>query len=293
MLGATHGRHGVLQCQRRAGARHEPADRRLLPRAARPVERDAAAGSHRVLGRRGRGSLCRLRPRDGRRRQPRADARRRSRSWSTRCTGAIASCRCRRRSSTAFPKQQYFEVIPVMAAQALASGSPQNNPRVPTADEIAQLYTGGLGVARRSESEAQRCPASKSSTIEDRLDRGDACRGPALHRRPARRGQLRPVWRRLQPGARSLPAAWPSPARRSGSRRRRSGRRVSGVGGFAAAAPRAHSEALSRAARARSDAARRDHHVRTRQGLVRRQGRGAARHRGRRVRDRHSAAAQG
>jgi alcohol dehydrogenase class IV len=27
-----------------------------------------------------------------------------------------------------------------MAAQALASGSPQNNPRIPTADEIAQLY---------------------------------------------------------------------------------------------------------------------------------------------------------
>ena len=38
------------------------------------------------------------------------------------------------------PEQKYFEVIPVMAAQALASGSPQNNPRIPTADEIAQLY---------------------------------------------------------------------------------------------------------------------------------------------------------
>lgn len=38
------------------------------------------------------------------------------------------------------PEQQYFDSIPVMAAQALASGSPQNNPRVPTADEIAQLY---------------------------------------------------------------------------------------------------------------------------------------------------------
>jgi alcohol dehydrogenase class IV len=38
------------------------------------------------------------------------------------------------------PEQKYFEAIPVMAAQALASGSPQNNPRVPTADEIAQLY---------------------------------------------------------------------------------------------------------------------------------------------------------
>ena len=38
------------------------------------------------------------------------------------------------------PEQQYFDSIPVMAAQALASGSPQNNPRIPTADEIAQLY---------------------------------------------------------------------------------------------------------------------------------------------------------
>jgi alcohol dehydrogenase class IV len=27
-----------------------------------------------------------------------------------------------------------------MAAQALASGSPQNNPRIPTADEIQRLY---------------------------------------------------------------------------------------------------------------------------------------------------------
>jgi alcohol dehydrogenase class IV len=37
-------------------------------------------------------------------------------------------------------EERYFEVIPVMAAQALASGSPQNNPRVPTAIEIEQLY---------------------------------------------------------------------------------------------------------------------------------------------------------
>lgn len=34
----------------------------------------------------------------------------------------------------------YFDAIPTMAEQALASGSPQNNPRVPTADEIAGLY---------------------------------------------------------------------------------------------------------------------------------------------------------
>lgn len=36
-------------------------------------------------------------------------------------------------------------LIPTMAAQALASGSPANNPRVPTADEIAALYREAFG----------------------------------------------------------------------------------------------------------------------------------------------------
>jgi len=35
---------------------------------------------------------------------------------------------------------RYDELLPVMASQALASGSPANNPRVPTADEIIELY---------------------------------------------------------------------------------------------------------------------------------------------------------
>ena len=35
---------------------------------------------------------------------------------------------------------RYEELLPVMAEQALASGSPANNPRVPTADEIIELY---------------------------------------------------------------------------------------------------------------------------------------------------------
>ena len=35
---------------------------------------------------------------------------------------------------------RYREVIPTMTAHALASGSPQNNPRIPTAAEIEQLY---------------------------------------------------------------------------------------------------------------------------------------------------------
>lgn len=34
----------------------------------------------------------------------------------------------------------WFEAIPTMAAQALASGSPDNNPRIPDATAIAQLY---------------------------------------------------------------------------------------------------------------------------------------------------------
>jgi alcohol dehydrogenase class IV len=35
---------------------------------------------------------------------------------------------------------RYDQLLPVMASQALASGSPQNNPRVPTSDEIIDLY---------------------------------------------------------------------------------------------------------------------------------------------------------
>jgi alcohol dehydrogenase class IV len=35
---------------------------------------------------------------------------------------------------------RYEELLPVMAGQALASGSPANNPRVPSADEIVALY---------------------------------------------------------------------------------------------------------------------------------------------------------
>jgi alcohol dehydrogenase class IV len=36
--------------------------------------------------------------------------------------------------------ERYEELLPVMAQQALASGSPANNPRVPAADEIIELY---------------------------------------------------------------------------------------------------------------------------------------------------------
>jgi len=38
-------------------------------------------------------------------------------------------------------ERRYRELMPTMAAQALASGSPGNNPRVPSKDEIVELYT--------------------------------------------------------------------------------------------------------------------------------------------------------
>ncbi len=49
----------------------------------------------------------------------------------------------------AFPIERaaYDAAIPEMVAQALASGSPQNNPRLPTADEMAALYAAAFGAA--------------------------------------------------------------------------------------------------------------------------------------------------
>ena len=38
------------------------------------------------------------------------------------------------------PRARYDELLPVMAGQALASGSPANNPRVPSINEIVELY---------------------------------------------------------------------------------------------------------------------------------------------------------
>ena len=37
-------------------------------------------------------------------------------------------------------KVQYFDLIPSMTAQAFASGSPQNNPRIPTAEDVEAIY---------------------------------------------------------------------------------------------------------------------------------------------------------
>jgi alcohol dehydrogenase class IV len=37
-------------------------------------------------------------------------------------------------------RKRWFDAIPTMAQQAIASGSPANNPRVPTSQEITDLY---------------------------------------------------------------------------------------------------------------------------------------------------------
>lgn len=37
-------------------------------------------------------------------------------------------------------RERWDNLVPLMAQQALASGSPANNPRVPVADEIEALY---------------------------------------------------------------------------------------------------------------------------------------------------------
>ncbi|MGB8841237.1 MAG: iron-containing alcohol dehydrogenase [Aliidongia sp.] len=37
-------------------------------------------------------------------------------------------------------RERFFELMPVMARQALASGSPGNNPRIPTVEDIIDLY---------------------------------------------------------------------------------------------------------------------------------------------------------
>lgn len=42
-------------------------------------------------------------------------------------------------------RNRFFSLRPTMAGQALASGTPGNNPRVPTADEIVALYATAWG----------------------------------------------------------------------------------------------------------------------------------------------------
>ncbi len=95
MLGAMTGGDGVFQCERGAGARHEPADRRLFPCAARAVERDAAARDHCVLGARPRLSVMPIAPARWASPKRAKAARARSRASSTNCAGSTRICRCR------------------------------------------------------------------------------------------------------------------------------------------------------------------------------------------------------
>jgi alcohol dehydrogenase len=37
-------------------------------------------------------------------------------------------------------EERYFSLIPTMSSQALDSGSPANNPRIPTSEEIEEIY---------------------------------------------------------------------------------------------------------------------------------------------------------
>ena len=140
MLGATQAGLAFSNSFGRAGARHVAADRRAFPRAARPVERDAAAGDHALL-----------------RRPPRrrATPRRRGRSASRSPTTPTSAPRARLvaglealNRDLGVPTPAAFGIdeatgrdkLPLMAQQALASGSPANNPRVPDAKEIVALY---------------------------------------------------------------------------------------------------------------------------------------------------------
>ncbi|MEN9924606.1 MAG: hypothetical protein RL268_732, partial [Pseudomonadota bacterium] len=43
-------------------------------------------------------------------------------------------------SAYGIARERWDELVPLMAQQALASGSPANNPRVPEAHEIEDLY---------------------------------------------------------------------------------------------------------------------------------------------------------
>ena len=93
-----HGRDGVLQRERLPRAWHEPADRRLLPRASRLVQCNAAARDHRLLGTGRARALCRLRPGDGDRRGGAKGARLRSPVCSTSSAGSTWISRSRRRA---------------------------------------------------------------------------------------------------------------------------------------------------------------------------------------------------
>ena len=64
----------------------------------------------------------------------------RSSSWLTRLYRRNQELQVPSPKDYGIDEDKYFDAIPLMAAQALASGSPQNNPRVPSVEEIEALY---------------------------------------------------------------------------------------------------------------------------------------------------------
>lgn len=55
------------------------------------------------------------------------------------------NARCCSPRAYGIDERRWQELLPVMAGQALASGSPANNPRVPSASEIEDLYRQAWG----------------------------------------------------------------------------------------------------------------------------------------------------
>ena len=129
---------GLQQRVRRPGARHVAAHRRLFPRTPRTLQRHAAAHCHGV---------------QPQRRHPRASP------TSPRVLGATAADDAETAAAGVaivrdlaadlqvptlrawgVDEAHFREVIPAMARDALASGSPANNPRLATLDETVALY---------------------------------------------------------------------------------------------------------------------------------------------------------
>ena len=142
MLGATQAGHGVLQQLGGAGAWHVPPDRRAVPRAARAVQRDAAAGGDPLRA----GGVAR--PAMPRRPAPPGSPHHAADDdvWAAdrpvRRTAGVLN------RDLGVPSPQAYGIawsdweraMDTMADQALASGSPANNPRVPDKAEIVALY---------------------------------------------------------------------------------------------------------------------------------------------------------
>ena len=66
----------------------------------------------------------------------------RRRGWRcwTRCGDLNSDLKVPTPREYGIDEQRFMSLLPLMAQQALGSGSPANNPRVPTEEEIVSLY---------------------------------------------------------------------------------------------------------------------------------------------------------